>query len=48
MSAAMDAGKRLLSLVFFLLFVLGTVVQLNDPDPEVCVLEWRPVRCVGL
>ena len=31
----MDAVKRLASLVFFALFTLGTVVQLNDPDPEV-------------
>jgi hypothetical protein len=45
MAGALDAGKRLLSLVFFLLFVLGTVVQLNDPDPEVCVgcLGWAGV-----
>lgn len=31
----MDLLKRGVSLVFFLLFTLGTVVQLNDPDPEV-------------
>lgn len=31
----MDAVKRLASLAFFAVFTLGTVVQLNDPDPEV-------------
>lgn len=31
----MDAVKRVASLAFFALFTLGTIVQLNDPDPEV-------------
>lgn len=35
MSVLLDLGKRLLSLAFFAVFTLGTLVQFNDPDPEV-------------
>jgi len=33
----MDAGKRVVSLAFLAVFTLGTLVQYNDPDPEVYV-----------
>ena len=31
----LDLLKRLVSLFFLAIFLLGTLVQFNDPDPEV-------------
>ncbi|GAB5037517.1 Hypothetical protein NocV09_08400100 [Nannochloropsis oceanica] len=36
----MDMIKRVVSFIFLVMFILGTVVQFNDPDPAVWVLYY--------
>ncbi|TFJ83413.1 hypothetical protein NSK_005253 [Nannochloropsis salina CCMP1776] len=44
----MEVLKRTISLLFLAMFILGTLVQFNDPDPIIWVTYWATAALLPL